>query len=207
MKSDRHHTYASVVAVICVCSLALFVGPVFAQEHGHETADEHGTRTAEDHGTHEEGEEAAHHGHSFHPNEIAFFAGFTDEKHHDTEFSIGLEYEHRLSQEWGVGGLFEYTNGLRNYILAVPFYFHPGGSWKIVGAPGIEFHNGRGDVVTPHSEGHGEVDEDESYFLFRLGVAYDIHLGGSWGLAPAIDLDFVDSERVWVYGAALTYGW
>lgn len=110
-----------------------------------------------------------------------------------------------------MGGLFEYTDGLRNTIFAVPFYWHPGGSWKLIAAPGVEFHNGRGEAVTPHKseggeEGHGEADEDETYFLFRIGVAYDIHLGGSWGLAPAVDLDFVEGERVLVYGVSLTYG-
>ena len=90
----------------------------------------------------------------------------------------------------------------------MPIYWHPGGGWKLIAAPGVEYHEGRGYVVTPHkNEGHDEVDEDETYFLFRLGVAYDIHLAGNWGLAPAVNLDLVDGEKVWVYGASITYGW
>jgi hypothetical protein len=104
--------------------------------------------------------------------------------------------------------LIDYAGGnLRNTILAAAVFWHPGGGWKFLGAPGVEYHQGRGgEAAPPKSEGHGEVDEDETYFLFRLGVAYDIHLGGSWGLAPAVDLDFVESERVLVYGLNLTHG-
>jgi hypothetical protein len=155
----------------------------------------------------EHGEEGEHHGHAYHPNEVGFFTGVTNEKGHDAEFSIGFEYERRLSQRWGIGGLFEYTDGLRNRIFAVPVYWHPGGGWKLIAAPGVEHHDGRGVVLNPHkSDGPVEIDEDETYFLFRLGAAYDIHLGGSWGLAPGVNLDFVEGERVLVYGVSLTYG-
>ena len=54
---------------------------------------------------------------------------------------------------------------------------------------------------------HGEgADRDETYFLVRLGVGYDFHLGEKFGLAPQVNLDFVNNEEVWVYGVALTYG-
>lgn len=201
-----HCTYrTAVVAGVWLLSMVLIVNPVVAQEH---EAAEPATETEAEGVSHgEHGEEGEHHGHEYHPNEIALFAGITDEEHHDSEFSLGIEYERRLSQHWGVGGLLEYTDELRNSILAVPVYWHPGGGWKLVAAPGIERHNGRGLVATPHkAEGHSEVDEDETYFLFRLGVAYDIHLGGSWGLAPGVNLDFVEGERVLVYGVSLTYG-
>jgi hypothetical protein len=108
-----------------------------------------------------------------------------------------------------VGGLIDYAGGgLRNTVLAVPVYWHPGGGWKLIAAPGVEFHNGRGGGEHAKSEGgHGEADEDETYFLFRIGAGYHIHLGEHWGLVPAVDLDFVDGEQVWVYGVGVAYGW
>jgi hypothetical protein len=38
-------------------------------------------------------------------------------------------------------------------------------------------------------------------------MAYSFHLGGSFGIEPAVNLDFVNSEEVWVYGINLTYSW
>ena len=43
-------------------------------------------------------------------------------------------------------------------------------------------------------------------FVFRIGVGYDIHIGESFGIMPAINLDFVNNEEVWVYGLNFTYG-
>ena len=45
-----------------------------------------------------------------------------------------------------------------------------------------------------------------TYFLFRVGLAYDIHLDERFGMAPGVNLDFVNGEEVWVYGLTLTYG-
>jgi hypothetical protein len=158
--------------------MTLIAIPAAAQEH--EAAEQSTEEMAEDAAHEERGEEGEHHEHADHPNEIGFFAGVTDEKGHDAEFSIGFEYERRLSQRWGIGGLSEYTDGLRNSILGVPVYWHPGGGWIFIGAPGVEYHEGRGIIVNPHkSEGGVEVDEDETYFLFRLGVVYQFHLGGA----------------------------
>lgn len=196
---------------LLAAAMLLVVAPALAQ---HEQPGEQGEGLSQQQGEHAteaaaHDDQASHHGHAFHPNEVALFVGMTDEEGHDSELTLGFDYERRLSQHWGIGGLIDWAGGgLRNTVLAVPVYWHPGGNWKLIAAPGVEFHNGRGEVVTPHNgEGHGEVDEDETYFLFRLGVAYDIHLDGNWGLAPAVDLDFVDGERVLVYGLNLTYGW
>jgi hypothetical protein len=178
---------------------------VTAQEH--ETSEHAAERQGEGEAHEEHGEEGEHHGHEYHRNVIGFFVGATDEEGHDPELTLGFEYERRLSQQWGVGAFLEYADGLRNSVFAVPVYWHPGGGWIVIAAPGVEHHFGRGLVATPHkSEGGVEIDEDETYFLFRLGVAYEFSIGGRWGLAPHIDLDFVEGERVLVYGVSLTYG-
>ncbi len=54
--------------------------------------------------------------------------------------------------------------------------------------------------------GHGGPDKDATYFVFRIGVAYDFHIGERFGIAPAVNLDFVNNEEVWVYGLNFTYG-
>lgn len=191
-----------------VCLVVVVVtGTAVAQEHGDGTSAEPAGHPSD---AEEHGESAGHHEHAFHPNDVGVFIGATDEKGHDLQFTYGLDYERRFSQHWGVGALVDYAGGdLRNTVLAVPVYWHPGGGWKLIAAPGVELHNGRGGggEHAKSDEGHGEADGDETHFLFRLGAGYHFHVADHWGVVPTVDLDFVDGEEVLVYGVGLAYGW
>ena len=68
-------------------------------------------------------------------------------------------------------------------VLAIPFAAHRG-RWKFYAGPGIEFSD--------------EGDEP----LFRIGAEYGFHLG-SFELSPQLDLDFVDGERLFVFGLVI----
>jgi hypothetical protein len=85
--------------------------------------------------------------------------------------------------------------------------YWPGvGGLQLLAAPGIEFHEGRDGGGHGGAKSSDEADADATYFLFRVGLAYDIHLAERFGLAPGLNLDFVNGEEVWVYGVTLTYG-
>ena len=169
-------------------------------EHGdpaeHAAKDEH------------EGEHSSHHPRDFR-NEVAIFVGGTDEHGHGTELTWGLDYKRRVAERWAVGVLFDYAGGeLRNAVLAPMVAFWPGlGNIQLLAAAGVEFHQGRDGGGDQKSGEGGGSDNDATYFLFRLGIGYDIHLGESFGLVPVVNLDFVNNEKVWVYGLAVTYGW
>ena len=107
-----------------------------------------------------------------------------------------------------MGVLFDYAGGeLRNAVLAPMVAFWPGlGNLQLMAAVGVESHQGRDGGGHQKSGEGGGTDEDATYFLVRLGVGYDIHLGESFGLVPSVNLDFVNNEEVWVYGLAVTYG-
>ena len=107
-----------------------------------------------------------------------------------------------------MGVLFDYAGGeLRNAVLAPLVAFWPGlGNLQLLAAAGVEFHQGRGGGGHQKSGEGGGTDKDATYFLVRLGVGYDIHLGERFGLIPTVMLDFVNNEEVWVYGLAVTYG-
>jgi hypothetical protein len=144
-----------------------------------------------------------------HNNELALFLGATDEHGHDAEFTWGADYKRRVAERWAVGVLFDYAGGeLRNYVVAPMVAYWPGlGNLQLLAAPGIEYHDGRGgDAQLEADPGHHDIDEDHTYFLFRLGLGYDIHLGERFGVVPNVNLDFVNGEEVWVYGLAFTYG-
>jgi hypothetical protein len=148
--------------LIIVCAL-----PTVAQADEHELESDH---------------EATH---DFHPNMLAFFVGVSDEGRNETGLALGIEYERRLNESFGVGVLAERTFGdLDIWVFAVPFAYHTG-RWKFYIAPGIE----DGD--------HG----NES--LVRLGGEYAYEVG-AWEISPQIDVDFVNGDEVTVLG--VTFG-
>ena len=115
---------------------------------------------------------------------IGVFVGNSTEDRRDDRrngVTLGLEYEYRVSAQYGVGVVVERVFGdLDINVLAVPFAWHRG-PWKLYGAPGIE-------------TGHGENEP-----LFRVGVEYGFEAGGL-EISPQVDLDFVNGERVFVIG-------
>jgi hypothetical protein len=118
----------------------------------------------------------------FEKNSLELFLGGTYADDEGTNFSIGLGYERRLGEKFGVGGLVEYTKGKgREWVIALPLYFHPTERWKLFLAPGVE------------------IEDSESEFLVRVGTAYEFDMG-SWTLAPELSFDFVDSEVKTVFG-------
>jgi len=191
---------ASLVVLVLTAPTA-----AFASDDKHEAPQTESGEVVEkeEHG----GEKGDHHGRA-HKNEVAIFLGGTDEHGHDTEITLGLDYKRRIANQWAVGALFDYAGGdLRNTVLAPSVSFWPGlGNLQLLAAAGVEFHQGRDGEGHEKSSGEGSTDEDATYFVFRLGLAYDIHIGERFGLAPSVNLDFVNNEEVWVYGFSLTYG-
>jgi hypothetical protein len=162
----------------------------------------------EEHATHDEHAEAAgHHGSDEHhfKNGLSVFLGATDEPGHGTEFTIGGEYGRALSPNWTVGGLIDWAAGdQRNLVIAPAVWWKPfGKGLLLLAAPGIEWHDGRGGTVDHHLKAEEpEVDEDETFFVMRLGVGYSFHVGSRYGVIPQVNLDLVDGHEVWVYGVA-----
>jgi hypothetical protein len=176
---------------------------VFAGEGNNEHAEHAGHAEHEDHAEHA----GAHHGEGHHDfkNALALFLGATDEPGHGTEPTWGLEYGHKLSEKWGVGGLIDYAGGdQRNWVIAPAVFWKPfGGGFTLLAAPGIEYHDGRGEVehhLLKASDPHSGSDPDETYFVMRLGAAYWFHVGSRYGIGPAVNLDLVDGHEVWIYG-------
>ena len=130
----------------------------------------------------------AHHESSYHKNIIGLFTGITHKNRGTNEFAVGLEYERRFTEHFGVGAVAEYTGGDADvWIYAVPFAWHTG-HWKFYLAPGVE-------------DGHHGSEE-----LVRIGGEYAFHLSGGWEIAPQVNVDIVDSEEVWVFGVVFALG-
>jgi hypothetical protein len=121
--------------------------------------------------------------HEFHRNVIGVFLGVTDEGREEAE-TFGIEYARRFNESFGIGVVAEFARGDLDFeVYAVPFVYY-NGPWAFYAGPGVE-------------------DSDEgSEFLARVGMEYAFEVG-EFEIAPQINLDFVDSEEVWVAGVFL----
>ena len=102
-------------------------------------------------------------------------------------FTLGAEYEYRLTELIGVGGLAEYASGdFDSLTIGVPVTFHPLGGWAFQLAPGLSFNSG-------------------TNLLFRIGAGYEFEIAPKWSLVPEFNVDFVDGETELVYGLTGAY--
>lgn len=128
----------------------------------------------------EEGTEHAHE-----PNYIAVFVGAASEERRESGLALGIEYERRLNASLGVGAIVERTFGdIDATIYALPIAYHSG-PWKLYAAPGTE---------------NGDAGNDA---LMRFGAEYGFEVN-KWEIAPQLDIDFIDGDRVLVLG--ITFG-
>ena len=134
------------------------------------------------------------HEHEFHKNAIAGFIGFTGEDSRSGDgreraFTLGLEYERRFSEAFGVLVAVEQVFGDLDFtVITVPLVYHRG-PWEFVAGPGIEIPD------------HGHEDE----FVFRVSGIYAFKRG-SYELKPGAGLDFVAGEAVFFAGFVIAYG-
>jgi len=134
-------------------------------------------------------------GHEYHPNHFSFFIGITDggnaegDGEENASPTLGLDYERQLSRRFGVGFLADVAAGdRREFVAGIPLVLHAGRSAKIYVAPGIE---------RSKETGHDET-------MVRLGFMWSFSVG-RMTLSPALNVDFVNGERIYVPG--LNVGW
>ena len=118
-------------------------------------------------------------------NFLELFVGITHDDG-DNEASLGLTYERKF-ERFGTGVIVEITKSeTREYIVALPLFWHPAEPWRAVFAIGAEINDG-----------------DQS-FLSRVGGSYEIEFSG-WSLSPEVNVDFVDDRAVLVFGASFVW--
>lgn len=110
----------------------------------------------------------------------------------ESEFTFGVEYEYKITQEWGAGVVYERTNdahhGDGTAVALASVYYHPTKNIRF----GVGYGEERIGGVHPHNED-----------LYRISSAYDFHVG-DFGIAPTIGIDFIDDEEAIVVGFAIT---
>lgn len=129
-------------------------------------------------------------GHHYPAHIVGVFIGATDAD--TTEFTFGAEYELKFSKMFGIGGVVEHVpkahHGDGTTVALAALHFHPAGGLRLTAGIGEEWVHGA------HPTSHG---------LWRLGAAYDFEVQG-FGVAPTINVDFVNHQEVVVFGVALS---
>ena len=129
-----------------------------------------------------------------HRNEIAVFIGSTegeveDGEKEDRDFTLGVDYERRLSPLIGMGGLFDWVvEGRREYLIGIPVFFHP--------------YKGAKFIVAPCAQREREADEFN--YVTRLGLGWDFEVGRTV-IAPEIFYDLSEGDDFVVFG--VSFGW
>ncbi len=132
--------------------------------------------SAQEHPAREHDSQASHEPHST----VGIFIGDTNEDRRNG-FTVGLEYEYRVSQLLGLGITAEHVAGeFDTNVFVAPIALHSG-PWKVYAGPGIE------------------DGEEGSEFLMRVGLEYGFHFG-EYEISPQVDVDFVDGEQLFVLG-------
>jgi hypothetical protein len=130
-----------------------------------------------------------------HKNHVAFFVGSTEaEEHHgvkeDRDFTMGLDYERRLTRIVGVGGVVDWVvEGNREYLIGVPVYLHVGRHAKFELAAAVQHLSETG----------------ENGFVFRTGFHWDFPVG-SLSIVPAVFYDFTEEQDFFIFGIGIGKG-
>jgi hypothetical protein len=133
--------------------------------------------------------------HEFHRNHVAFFIGSTATEgerpgaEDDPRFTLGVNYERRLTRLLGLGAVLEAVpEGEREAVVLVPVLFHVGRRAKFLIGPGAQRLE----------------DPRETTFVARIGFEYDFHVKQVI-LTPELNVDFSEEENFAVLG--LNIGW
>jgi hypothetical protein len=118
----------------------------------------------------------------------------------ETDYTVGLEYEYRMTPLFGLGAVVETTperhggDGVNVALGAI--HVHPMGGLRLTAGYGWEDIL---DATEKRAKGKAPSKNED---LFRIGAAYDFHVG-NFGIAPSVNLDFVGGHEVAVFGIAI----
>lgn len=123
-----------------------------------------------------------------HLNRLGLFLGATTKGSH-TGFTLGLEYERRLSDVVGLGIVTEWSPDGRELVVALPTLFvHPVGDLAVSISPGVAFEDGH------------------THALIRFGIGWEFELSHGWSIGPVVSYDLTEgTDDAVVYGLLLGY--
>lgn len=215
--------FSSWLGVAVMLAAVLLASPValVAEEHGtsegqHEATGESHEASGEEDAASEEHGEAHGEEHHLHKHHFAVILSSTEavEEHGDThngdghgephsegsssgkddpDFTVGFDYERRLTQLFGVGGMIDWVvEGRREFLLGPIAFLHPFAGSKFWLAPLAERVRETGDWD----------------LVWRIGAGWDFPIGksGKYTISPNVSYDITDEHELWVLGVAFGIG-
>jgi len=104
-------------------------------------------------------------------------------------FTLGVDYERRLTKFLGVGAFAEgaFGNTEREALLGVPLFVHAYAGLILTVAPLVE-------ISQPRNE------DAETEMGLRMGAAWEFPVGDRYAVLPKFSLDFIQSDVILVFG-------
>lgn len=158
-------------------------------------------------GSDKETESQENHGHGTHSEHRHHIAGLvaatTNLDGNHTDFTLGGDYQYRLSPRLGVGGFGEVIFAEHTErLLGISLYFYPVESLWLRTGSGVVFVKESSEEHEEHSSATDQPTTTESKFLFRFGAGYNFEMGGLT-ITPSLDLDLVCNSRALVWGLGI----
>jgi hypothetical protein len=140
-----------------------------------------------------------------HPNHLSVIAGVTDDEE-ATAFTLGLDYEYRVSELLGLGAVVEHAfEDIDATTLLVVADIHIWRGLAIQTGPGVEFADGKEEETAEEARAREEeAARDEDFFIYRLGALYEFEFGRTT-LSPQLHYDFSSGPDAVVACLALGY--
>lgn len=125
--------------------------------------------------------------HTWHANHAAVFVGGMSPIHEskETSLALGINYERRITQAFGVEALADFTIGSHERTAL----FAAGVTYRPFSDTGLKLMTGPGFELEDH-DGHGE----NVNFIYGVGAAWEFHLG-QVSLAPTVYADFLGETK------------
>ena len=137
--------------------------------------------------------------HSYRHHVGLFLGGTGNFKNEETDFTLGLEYEYRLSNKtegWGIGLIGELIFAHETeYLLAMPIILRVSDTFFFRAGPGIEW--------AQHGEENGHGREAEFFVRFGIGNGFEV---GKFSITPTLDFDIFQGHTTLVLGIAIGKG-
>lgn len=172
---------------LLACALVLITSYSFSQAHEAET-------------------------HQYHRHHAGLFLGGTSNlKKEETDFTLGFEYEYRLSKKmarWSIGLIGEMIFAHKTeYLLVVPVILRITDAFFFRAGPGVEWahhseENGHGNI---HAAEAADGEGSETEFFVRVGIGYGFEVG-KFSITPTLDFDIFQSHTTLVWGIAIGKG-
>ena len=126
------------------------------------------------------------------PHHLSLFTGATSiEASEDPDTTVGVDYEYRVSDFLGLGGVAEHAFAdVDSTTLLAVADLHLTHSFVIQTGPGVEFFSGRG--------------ADDPEFVVRTGALYEFEVGHTT-VSPQVHYDWAEAEDALVWGLAFGF--